>query len=926
MANQAEVDLVVNAAGALPDLERQLTHIIDALEAGADQIDVQASLGVAQAVDTMTAQLDQAIATVDRTDPTIDVDAALDLRQSLSNLREDVDIVVRDVNNGVDPLSLSANLDLADSLRDITRDVEFIVQDVERSQEIQLQVELDEERVRHFREQIDALEGSTRNLNLRGGRALGLFGTALAGITVAGGQAVNALAAVAAAVEQVGPAAAVATSGILTVQLATNTLKLAMVGVSDAIQDAFDPKVKPEDLAKEIEGLAPEAQKFVQQLVSMRSQLQGIQQEVQNRVFAGLSTDLKSLGNTLGPIITPALNRTADSLNAMARGAAAAAVQMGQQGVLGQALTGANTALETLEKAPARAVKSFSFLAAASSPALNRIATAVDKVSLNIQNKLERAFKSGELEKAIDQAVATIGQLGRALGNFGSGFRNIINGISQNGQGLFDILEQVSQAFEDVTATKGFQQGLRALSDTARVVTATVLPLLSQALQALGPVLEALAKPVQLLVQSLGGALGKVIAALGPVLESLATAVGKLVPVFTPLIDLLGTLMSAILPILIPIFDALGEAFEAVAPFVKALADTIGGFLTPILESLGPIVTAFMTPFVTLYQTVFPKLTEILVELQPTFIQLGEALGKVLEAAAPVLQAFIDTSIAIVDRLLPPIQPLIDVLLFLAETALKGVAAVLTEFVVPALEVVTDLFNGDYQAAVIKSQDITQGFKEAVVQAFLELRNQINQALVSAMAGIQQFVQNLEVQFVLAVQAKVDEVVQKFRDLRDQAAQALADLPGRMFSIGVDIINGLTGGLLSKMGGLISTAQNIANSISSTISSALDIHSPSRVTRRLGREVSNGLIEGMKDRQKAVEGAASGIAKALSKAMGVGAPAAQASRPVLPTLTGRGTSVVNVYIGNQLIRQIVNDQFKSLMQAQERTYAMGVRL
>lgn len=925
MANQAEVDLVVNAAGALPDLERQLTNIIDALEAGADEIDVQASIGVAQAVDAMTSQLDQAIAAVDRTDPTIDVDAALDLRQSLTNLREDVDIVVRDVNAGVDPLSLSANLDLADSLRDITRDVQFIVQDVERTQEIQLQVELDEDRIRHFREQIDALEGSTRNLNLRGGRALGLFGTALAGITVAGGQAVNALAAVAAAVEQVGPAAAVATSGILTVQLATNTLKLAMVGVSDAIQDAFDPKVKPEDLAKEIEGLAPEAQKFVQQLVAMRDQLQDIQQEVQDRVFAGLGSDLKTLADTLGPILVPALNRTADSLNAMAREAVTAAFQMGTQGVLGQALTGANTALETLEKTPARVVRSFTFLAAASSPALNRIALAVDKVSLDVQNKLQRAFESGELEKAIDQAVATIAQLGRALGNFGSGFRNIINGISQNGRGLFDILEQVSQAFEDVTATKGFQQGLKALSDTARVVTATVLPLLSQALQALGPILEALAKPVQLLVQALGGALGQIITALGPVLESLATAVGKLIPVFTPLITLLGTLISSTLPILIPLFDAFGKVFEAVAPFVKAVADTIGQFLAPILQSLGPIVEAFLTPFVTLYQTVFPKLTEILLELQPTFVQLGEAIGNVLVALAPVLQAFIDTSIAIVEKLLPPLQPLIDLLITLAEGALKGLTAVLNDFVVPALQIVVDLFNGDYQEAVTKSKSLTESITQSMGKAFLDFRDKVNQAIVNALSSLQQFVRGLEVQFVAAVQRKVDEVVQKFRDLRDQIGQALADLPGRMFSIGVDIINGLTGGLLSKAGSLIDAARNIANTIESTIRGALDTHSPSRVMFAVGVDTVDGLINGMASRIMPLKKVVKDITEAVNGGIQV-AKATGLGTVTMPGTTGQGTSVVNVFLDGRLFEQIIDDRLRTAQNQTARTYAMGIRI
>jgi phage-related protein len=928
MASEAEVDLVISTAGALPDLERQLTHIIDELEAGADEIDVQANLDLQQTIDTMTSQLDRAIAAVDSSDPTIDVEAALDLRESLTNLREDVDIVVRDVNNGLDPLSIPAGLNFAESLRDITRDVEFLVEDVERSQELQLRVELDEERIRNFREQIENLDASTSRFSLRGAASLRTFATALAGLTVAGGSAVNALVGVALAVEQLAPAAAVGTSAILTQKLALGTLKLALLGVADAVKSAFDPNVKPEKLAKQIEALAPEAQKFVKQLQDMRKELTGVQQGVQNRFFQGLDEDLKSLANTLGPTVTPALNRTADSLNNMARSAVGAALQLGKSGVLGQALTGATTALQNLEKVPARAVSSFGFLAAAASPALDRITTAVDKVSLRIQDKLAAAFKSGALEKAIDGAIDTFAQLGRTLGNFGSGLRNIFDLIGQSGGGLFFILERVSQAFEDLTKTQGFQDALLALSKTASVVANTVLPLLSQAIQALGPIFKIIAPPIQTLVKTLGDAFGKVLTALAPVLEAAAKAVGTLVVALSPLLTLAGELIAAILPALTPVFEAFAKVFELAAPFVKALADTLSSFLVPILKGLAPIVEALLIPFTTLWQTVLPKLTEILEKLRPSFERVGEAIGRVLELAGPIIAKFVELGIQILGKLLPAIQPLIDTLIFLAEGALKGVAKVLEQFVIPALEVLTKFLNGDFQGAIKQSHEIVDNFQQVAVEAFLRLRNRAVAAVTELVSRVTQKATEMRNEFVHRVLTLVNDAVGKFRELPGRIVAAVGDLSSVLFRAGQNVIDGLAAGIQSKVGGLLAQAANIANSIVSTINGALDIHSPSRKTHKTGTEVVTGLANGMKDTIGKLMKVATQVAQAanidISQVSKNFTPTA-ALTP-LPTFTGKGTNVVNVYIGNQLVKQLIDDSFKSLMSNRERGFAQGVRI
>ncbi|MEU4106320.1 hypothetical protein AB0F16_38180 [Streptomyces tanashiensis] len=809
-ANQAEVDLVVNAAGALPDLERQLTQIIDAVEAGADDIDVQASIGVQQAIDTMSTQLDRAIAGVDGQSPTIDVDAALDLQETLRNLRQDVEDVTRSVNAGADPLELTAALDFPESLQDITRDLNLLIRDAELSAEvIRLDAELDEranerlnERLERIRQRIRRLGSELRGFGASSGRALGTFGAGLSGLIVAGGSLVNTLAAVAAAVQQIAPAAAVGTSALLTVKLAAGTVQLAMIGVEEAIENAFDPDVKPEELQKSLERLAPEARSFVLELRNMRGELVKVQQGVQNRVFRGLDDVLKDLGTSVGPVLTQSLNRSADSLNAMARGAAEAASQMAEQGVFGQALEGANDALETLEKVPARVVRSFSFLAAASAPALNRIAGAVDDVSLRIQQKLQRAFESGALERAIDQAVSTLAQLGRVVQNFGGGVANIFTGLTQNGRGLFQILEDISEAFNRLTASREFQSILSELAATADTLVQNVLPLIQEAFVQLGPVIETLAPVIRDFITAIGPELIPIIQQLGPILVDIALILQDQLPLAIELTKAALDVLGVALTVLKGVFDVAREGSQAFADFMESdFARAMGASSDAVTENSDEIISA------------------------------------------------------------------------------------ISNWVAEGIQLVSD-FNSALS-------DFSSGLRDLLVGGFTTAFNDV-------ISNVQTFVQLVQ--------------------------ESFSGLPDRLFEVGVNIMAGLANGLTAGIGRVLSIARGIADSISDTIDQALDIHSPSRVMKRKGENVVQGLVDGMLAKRKLLTDTAEALAKITATAFNPVRGFSGVAQNAIPTFTGKGTNVVNVFIGNQLVKQIINDQFKAAMNQRDRAFAQGVRI
>jgi hypothetical protein len=324
-----------------------------------------------------------------------------------------------------------------------------------------------------------------------------------------------------ATLSNIAPAAAVGVSALATLKLATATLKVAMIGVEDAITAALDPE-GAEAYAEAIKKLSPEARKFTDSLRKMAPELDKLRKQVQDRVFAGLSSEMERTAKVVAPDLKRAFLETGDTLNRMAKGVGAAARDLGESGTLGRAVDSAIKSLETLDKVPGRIVTSLGTLAAASGPSLERIAKKADSVSARITDSLTKSFESGELEKSIDGAIDMFSQLGRIVRNIFGGLGNIIGGVTNEAGSLFFILEELSEAFERLTASKEFQSILQQIVRTASELIDQAMPLLREAFIQLAPVIEEIGPPLRDFIREVGPELLPVLKKLGPILLDIA--------------------------------------------------------------------------------------------------------------------------------------------------------------------------------------------------------------------------------------------------------------------------------------------------------------------------------------------------------------------------------------------------------------------
>lgn len=915
MASEAEIDLVVNASQALGQVTRDLNQIVTTAENGAPDIDLNAALNAQASLLSVQNDLDDLIQNADP--DSIDLDAVLDQLHTLNQLDSDLDDVIRAAQAGAaqDPIQLQGVLDGSRTLVGVRSELDAVITTIQRvTPPITLRGEVDWDRdalrssARSIRDDLTRVLRTAGDASRGAASALLPVGVGIAGIGAAAGTAAPLVAGLVGAVESIIPAAAVATTGLLAIQLATNTVRLGMLGVSEAVELAFDPEAKPEDLAKAMENLAPNARDFVTQLQEMKGEFKDLQLGVQDRLFKGLDDTLVGLSRSALPQVQGALNRTAVTLNTMARGVGDAAMELAENGTLGRALKGATTGLNNLVELPAQATTAFGQLAAAAAPSFDRITKALAKAAEGWSKDLTEAFDSGALEKRIDQAVDALAQLGRVGANVFGIIGNVADAASQEGQGLFGTLEMITGALRDVTGSEAFQTLIGELVATMATAGREAFPIFTTALSIVSQVMAQLAPIARELLRVLGPTLVQILDATEEPILALSEALGIAVEALLPLIELAGELIAGALPALTPLFETLGRVITEMTPVIEELAKNIGIQLTPFLEALPVILEEILPLFETLAAEVFPVLAEMLVELSPYLADLSLELADLAVQLAPVIADFLSFSTILLGKIIPVIGPLLTGLIVTLTLVLRLLAMAMEEFVLPALRTVGNVLSGDFSGALESAGVDAGAMKNAVTSAFNQMAGNAIGSVVQMAVGIGREAARAGVALLRGVNDGINKVKTLLSNLPSIARGILSGLGSVLFSAGAALIGGLISGISSKIGEVRSKLSELTGLIP-------DWKGPMEKDKTLltenGKAIMDSLMDGFDARLPEIRSQLGAITATIPQSVGQVRPAM--------------SPVVFVTIGNEAVDQYVTTRVRRENDAEARVLAQGVR-
>lgn len=432
--------------------------------------------------------------------------------------------------------------------------------------------------------------------------------------------------------------------------------------------------------------LSPNAQAFVRTVQALKPAWDAMRLEVQDRLFSGLSDRVRTLGQIGIPILRQGLTGTAGVLNQMAKGALDAVTNLAKTGMLKQILSGATKSLDPLKKAPGQIVTAFGQVAVAAQPSFQKITAGLGSSITSVTDRLSKAFESGAMQKAIENAVSLFGQLMDVAGNVFKILGSVFNAGAASGGSTVGMLKTITDELVKIFASKEVQGGLKALFSVMATLAKTVAPLLGTALKFIGQIFQQLGPPVEILIKALGDALKPVIDALGPVLVQVAGALGQLVIAVSPLITVVGQLLAVALKPLGPIFKIIGDVIAQLAPIIAQLATGLGTALTPVLTALGQVLGTLVAQYAAQFMNILKQLIPIFPVIIGVVVQLGKSIGQILLAIMPLIPQIVNLAFTMINALLPILLDILPVVAKIINILLKLAVWLIKTILVPVLQ------------------------------------------------------------------------------------------------------------------------------------------------------------------------------------------------------------------------------------------------
>lgn len=451
---------------------------------------------------------------------------------------------------------------------------------------------------------------------------------------------VGPLAALLAAVAPLAPAFGAATAAIIpaTAALSSFGLTAAAVGVGmQGLGDAFKAQGKVfeeiridgeasaesmHELDVALRRLHPNARAFVKEAVAIAPAWSKVRKEVQGNLFAGTAESLRSLADSILPVLSTNLQGVARDLNLTARGWVDSITSAEGVEKTTKLLEGMRTVLQDLTPAVGNLVVGLLNLFGASlGPGAELSQTLLD-LSERFRAWSDQVASNGSFAEFLRGAMDVFGTLLDVVVDLGAALGTLFTAATGDSVGMLGVIADVAQAFRDFTADapEGLQRVLGVLlllAPAATLLTGPLLSIVAGVAALSGPALVAVGAAA-----ALAAAFGVFIAAGGDV--------GPLMSEIGDTIDVVREAFNEILP---TIQEVGGQILDAFVPAMQSVVDTVTEDLLPAIQAAIPVIT---------------KIGAVLIQaLGPTVVATITALGNVFRGIVQIIAGVINTVVGL---------------------------------------------------------------------------------------------------------------------------------------------------------------------------------------------------------------------------------------------------------------------------------------
>lgn len=655
---------------------------------------------------------------------------------------------------------------------------------------------------------------------------------------------------------------------IATVIALVATLKIGLQGVSEALKAGLTGDV--EKFNEALEKLAPNAQRFVRELVRLKPSWDRLRMPIQNALFSEMAELMRQLAVVYLPILEKGLTKVAGVLNTAFVGTMRMLTDPRAAGDIAAILDNAARAASSFVGALFPLLKILRDVAVVSSTVLADLSTGLVPIVREWADTIAQMREDGSLAQLILDGLAALKDFVGLAGDLIGILRGIFRAAGgSEGGGIFGFFERLNELVNSVSGQQALTELFTAFGDMAIALTPVLLVLV----KAITPIAQGLA---QIAVAFQPG-LTALVEALGQALASLAPAIIALAPVFDalamgmqPLADIISGLLIGFAPGFVMFLDSLRSVLEDLAPVAEPVGQALGllaavfgqllaalaPVVAPLLGMLAQILIDILTPLIPLVEQYLPLLrdlwTEIFDNLSPILPALAQfvllLIGEVLSRKDEILSLFFRWSaimlklsetfgvafVQALEKIIPMLPGLIDSIIRFAEVVIPIIEAHLPAFI---------------QGVLLLSE---HGGGLQVIIYFIVGALTILSGILMIVDGA--FRANIRM---------VSQFIEMLKDLKGAITGAVAGFASLLYNAGRNLIQGLINGVSSMIGTLKAKISSVATTVRNFFP-----FSPAKTgplsgrgdLRYAGQNMVGGLVRGIQDQMTAAQQAANELA------------------------------------------------------------------
>lgn len=329
-------------------------------------------------------------------------------------------------------------------------------------------------------------------------------------------------------------------AGIGVAILAVATLKVGLMGLSDAFKAMDDPKKFAEELKK----LSPAAREFATAIRDIKNKgFKELQLEVQQKLFQGLGATVTQLGGKYLPLLRTNMAGVATTINSVVTQVARMLMVPDMFGRMTAMGTKFRQILANLGQAVAPLVEALLIVMDVGASVFVELTQGAGKAAQGFRDFIKNAADTGKLREWIMNGIQGFKDLIAIVRNVGAIIKTIFVGLNGGeGANFLATIRGATQAFNEFLNSAQGQEILGMIGDQLRIFADHARALGEAFMTYVLPAIKTFTPLVQTLSDAFNAGLIQAVAILGPLFGFLGTVMSALAPVTGPIVQTLVTL------------------------------------------------------------------------------------------------------------------------------------------------------------------------------------------------------------------------------------------------------------------------------------------------------------------------------------------------------------------------------------------------